>query len=159
MGETTVDASGVCANGWGTNTTIVSCCWWQPLQAQGAKGQGAGCKGQDQHQARQNGMQQQHATPTTTTTDQLRISTSAGGVHDAAIIATCVGAHNSFHALPLRWWCFSLSRLHRLQFHPRWFHPLQLVPWCFSFHPPAQILTFGQICTVWCWFSIKERAY
>ena len=29
-------------------------------------------------------MQQQHAIPTTNTTDQLRISTGAGGVHDAA---------------------------------------------------------------------------
>ena len=38
-------------------------------------------------------MQQQHATPTTTVTDQLRISTGAGGVHDAAIIATCIRAH------------------------------------------------------------------
>ena len=49
-------------------------------------------------------MQKQHATLTTTTTiDQLRVSTGAGGVHDAAIITTCVRAHNSnsFHALLL----------------------------------------------------------
>ena len=34
---------------------------------------------------------------------QLRISTDAGGVHDVAIIATCIRAHhsNSFQALPL----------------------------------------------------------
>ena len=37
-----------------------------------------------------------NATPTTTTTDQLRIST--GGVHNAAIIATCVRAHNKGRA-------------------------------------------------------------
>ena len=66
----------LCANSWERNTrTSISASW--------------------------NGMQ--HATPTTTTTDQLRISTGAGGVHDAAIIATCVRANNSnsFHALPL----------------------------------------------------------
>ena len=38
------------------------------------------------------GMQQQNATPTTTTTDQLKISTGAGAVHDAAIIANCVSS-------------------------------------------------------------------
>ena len=38
-------------------------------------------------------MQQQHATPTTTTsTDQLRISMGVVGVHDAAITATCIRA-------------------------------------------------------------------
>ena len=69
------------------------------------KVQRSGCKVQRSGPA-QNGMQQQHATPATATTDQLRISTSADGVHDAAIIATCVRAHNSnsFHALPLLWW-------------------------------------------------------
>ena len=40
----------------------------------------------------QSGMQQQPAIPTTTTTNQFRISTDAIGVHDAAIIATCVRA-------------------------------------------------------------------
>ena len=39
-------------------------------------------------------MQQQPATPTTITTNQLRINTDAIGVHNAAIIATCVRAHN-----------------------------------------------------------------
>ena len=33
-----------------------------------------------------------NVTPTTTTTDQLRISTGTGGVHDAASIATCIRA-------------------------------------------------------------------
>ena len=51
--------------------------------------QAQGAKVRTSISARQNGMQQQHATPTTTTTDQLRISTGAGGVHHAAIIATC----------------------------------------------------------------------
>ena len=48
-------------------------------------------------------MQQQHGTPTTTTSDQLWISTGAGGVHNSAIIATCIRARNSnsFYALPL----------------------------------------------------------
>ena len=51
-------------------------------------------------------MQHQHATPTNSTSDQIKISTGAGGMHDAAIIAielACVRAHNSnsFHALPL----------------------------------------------------------
>ena len=61
--------------------------------------------------ASQNGMQQQHAAPTITTTDQLRISTGTGGVHNAAIIATCVRAHhcNSFHALPLLCACWSMA--------------------------------------------------
>ena len=59
------------------------------------KGQGARCKGQDQLSASRSGMQQQHATPITTTTDQFRISTGAGGVHNAAIIVTCVRVHSS----------------------------------------------------------------
>ena len=37
-------------------------------------------------------MQQQHATPTTTTTNQLRISTASIEVYDAAAIATCIRA-------------------------------------------------------------------
>ena len=92
----------LCANGWGRNTTTVSCCWWQPLQAQGAKVRVQGAKVRTSISPSQSGIQQQHANPTTTTTDQLRISTSAAGVHDAAIFVTCVWAHNSnsFHALP-----------------------------------------------------------
>ena len=50
-------------------------------------------------------MQQQHATPTTTTIDQLRISTGAGGVHDATIIATCVRAHIKGRAWKELQWC------------------------------------------------------
>ena len=64
-----------------------------------------------------NGMQQQHATPSTTATNQLRISTEAVGVHNAAIIAICI-MHNFLPkgACPyacggiipcnLHWWCF-----------------------------------------------------
>ena len=37
----------------------------------------------------------------TTTADQLRISTGAGGVHDAAIIATCVRAGHGRNACKL----------------------------------------------------------
>ena len=46
---------------------------------------GARCKGQDQHQHKS---ERDAAATCTTTTDQLRISTGAGGVHDAAIMAT-----------------------------------------------------------------------
>ena len=89
MGKITMCASGDCANSRGRNSTTVSCCWWQPPQAQGAKVRVQGAKVRSSISASRKGMQQQHATPTTTTTDQLRISTGAGGVHDAAIIATC----------------------------------------------------------------------
>ena len=44
------------------------------------------CKGQDQHQRKW----KRDAATTCTTADQLRISTGAGEVHDAAIIATCM---------------------------------------------------------------------
>ena len=54
------------------------------------KSQGARRKGQDQISANRRGTQQQHATPTTTTTDQFRNSTGVGGVHNAEIIVTCV---------------------------------------------------------------------
>ena len=56
-----------------------------------AKGQGAKCKGQNhhQHQVVCRGMLQQHAN-LTTTTDQLKVSMGAVGVHDAAIIATFI---------------------------------------------------------------------
>ena len=37
--------------------------------------------------------QYQHAAPTTTTTDQLRISTKVIGVHNATIIRPCVLTH------------------------------------------------------------------
>ena len=86
----------ICANSWGRNTTTISCCWWQPPQAQGAKVRISSSTSQSR-------MQQQHATPTTTTTELLRISTCTGGVHNAAIIATFIRAHNSnsFNALPL----------------------------------------------------------
>ena len=58
---------------------------------QGAKVRVQGAKVRTSISASRSGMQQQHATPTTTTTtDQLRISTGDGGVHDAAIIATCI---------------------------------------------------------------------
>ena len=40
--------------------------------------------------ARWSGMQQQHATAITTTTDQVMTSTITIGVHDTAINATCV---------------------------------------------------------------------
>ena len=112
----------LCANGCGRNTTIVSCCQWQPPQAQGAKVRTS-------ISASWNRMQQQPATPTTTTTDQLMISTSVGGGHDVAIIATSIRAghgrnlfgscvplhklqwllHRAFHqrrcwSWPGRWW-------------------------------------------------------
>ena len=74
------------------NTASTSCrgwyhhvCKWSVC----AKGQGTRCKGIS---VSWSGMQQQHATPTTTTTNQLRISTGAIGVNDPAIIATCVRA-------------------------------------------------------------------
>ena len=67
------------------------------------KSQCSRCKGQDQHQRKQSGMQQQHAIPTTTTTHQLRISISTGGVHHAAILATCIraGHGRNLNCLPL----------------------------------------------------------
>ena len=92
----------LCANGWGRNTMTLSSCQWLPLQAQSAKVRVQGAKVRTCISASWKGMQQQHATPTTTITDQLTISTGAGGVNDAAIIATCIRAHNSNHAsMPL----------------------------------------------------------
>ena len=105
--------SSICACGWNEKHHRRKLQWVTPprvqgeslpLQAQGAKVRVQGAKVRTSISASWNRMQQQHATPTTTTTtEQLRISTGAGGVHDAAIIATCVRAHNSdsFHALPL----------------------------------------------------------
>ena len=100
MGETTMCAGGVFVptdEGETPSLPVTS------PQAQGAKVRVQGAKLRTSISTSRNGMQQQHATPTTTTIDQLRISTSAGGVHDAAMIATCVRAHNSnfFHDLPL----------------------------------------------------------
>ena len=62
------------------------------------KGQGARCKGQDQHQCKS---ERDAATTCNSNHNQLRSSTGAGGVHDAAIIATCVRVRNSnsFHTL------------------------------------------------------------
>ena len=47
----------------------------------------------------------------------------------------------------LWWWCFSLSRWHRLPLHPLWFHPLQLALVVF-FLPPTGAdtrLALGQL--------------
>ena len=88
----------LCANGWGRNTTTVSCRWWLPLQAQGGKVRVQGAKVRTSISTSRNGIQQQHTTPTTTNIDQLGISTGTGGVHDAAINATCVRAHNKGRA-------------------------------------------------------------
>ena len=67
----------------GETTTCTSKVFVSKVRVQGAKASisVSGC-----------GMQQQHATPTTATTDQLRISMGATGVHDAAIIATFIRA-------------------------------------------------------------------
>ena len=46
----------------------ISCCQWQPPQAQSAKVRVQGAKVRPSSSASQSGMQQQHATPTTTTT-------------------------------------------------------------------------------------------
>ena len=73
----------LCANGWGRNINTVSCLQWQPPQAQGAKVRTS-------ISASRNGMQEQHATPTTTTSDQLRISTGAGRRMKNDLAACCV---------------------------------------------------------------------
>ena len=62
------------------------------MQAQGAKVRVQGAKVRTSICASWKGMQQQYATPITTTSYQLRISTAVGRVHDAAITATCVSA-------------------------------------------------------------------
>ena len=67
MGETTAGAREVCANGWGRNTTTVNFCQWEPLRAQGAKVRVQGAKVRTSISASRSGMQQQHATPTSTT--------------------------------------------------------------------------------------------
>ena len=99
----------LCANGWGRNTTTLSCCQWQPPQAQGAKVRNS-------ISASRNGMQQQHATPTTTTLSQLRISTRVGGVHNAAISVTCARAGPGGNCVPLR----KLQWLLHCALHQRW---------------------------------------
>ena len=77
----------ICANSWGRNATIISCCWWQLPHTQGAKDKVQGAKDKVQGakirtsiSASLRGMQQQHATPLITATDQIRISTDASGV-------------------------------------------------------------------------------
>ena len=62
------------------------------------KGQGARCKGQDQHQHKLEWNAVLQLPP------QLTSSGSAGGVHDAAIIATCVraGHGRNLNCVPLR---------------------------------------------------------
>ena len=80
----------ICAGGWGRNTTTVSCCLLPTTQAQGAKVRTS-------ISASWSRMQQLHATPTTATTNQLRISMDAIGVHNATIIATCLKAQWSLH--------------------------------------------------------------
>ena len=70
----------ICANSWSRNATIVSCCWWQLLHTQSAKDRVQGAKVRTSTSASLRGMQQQHATPPTTATDQIRISTGASGV-------------------------------------------------------------------------------
>ena len=84
------------------STTSASCTGWNHPVCKWnvcAKGQGARCKAQDQHNTSWSGMQQHQATPTT---DQLRLSTGVVGVHNAVIIAACVRAHHFLpRALPL----------------------------------------------------------
>ena len=115
--------SGICASGWKEKSHWRKLQWWNHCGCKGSlcqrlrekhdhrkllpvtttasarcKGQGARCKGQDQHQRKSEQDAATNATPTTTTTDQLRISASAGGVRNAEIIATCVRAHKKGRA-------------------------------------------------------------
>ena len=82
------------------------------------KGQGARCKGYDHHPCKSERDAEIHATPTTTTitttTDQLRISTGAGEVHNAAVIATCirVGHGRNLNCVPLYTICNDCCIVH-----------------------------------------------
>ena len=79
IGETTVRKWSVCVNG-----------------------QGARCKGQDQYQHKLEWDAATTCSSSHEATNQLRISTGTVGVHNAAIIATCVRAHNFLpKALPI----------------------------------------------------------
>ena len=121
---------------------------------------------------------------TTTTTVQLRISTGAGGVHDTAMITTCVRAHNKGRAwkelelcalmqvamiaasctppalvLILSWYCGGVSPSAvdtKTPLAPRWFHPLQLALVVF-FLPPTSAdteLTLRQLTLCGGGFSV-----
>ena len=69
------------------------------------KGQGARCKGQDQHQ----GKSERDAATTWNSNHHhhqpAQNQTGVGGAHNAAIIATCVRAHNKSRAWKKLEWC------------------------------------------------------
>ena len=124
-------------------------------------------------------MQQQHATPTTTITDQLRISTGAGGVHDAAIVATCVRAHikgRTRKELQL-WWLSPAATSDGGVSHSDvgtttplapavvspiatfLFHPLALIPALHSGILHCVVVVFGGggrcMCMWWWWLNLR----
>ena len=123
--------SGICASGWKEKHHWRKLQWVKPPRVQveslcqllrekhhhrkllpvtttastKCKGQGARCKGQDQHQRKS----ERDAATTWNSNHHhhqpAQDQTGVGGVHNAAIIATCVRAHNKSRAWKKLEWC------------------------------------------------------
>ena len=100
------------------------------------------------------------------TTDQVRTTTGAVGVPDAAINTTCVRAHNITSTCPnacyidccIRcWWCFPSSSWRKYSTCTcGGYHPLQLVLVVFfsSNHWRKYSTCTHATCTVWWWLQV-----